>query len=173
MLHCFAQASSSCKGQGLRSLAVHRLLIVVASHFGAQALACGQHAACRLVLAVWGLSTVAWGPLECGLSSHGVWAWLSHGMWNLPGPGNEPVSPALAGGFLSTAPTRKSRKALFFNWRMESCELTLSSIRSPGRAVGFMGTWGVVGADCKVLVSLAQVLASQIQASTLCQPPPS
>ena len=29
-------------------------------------------------------------------------------MWDLPGPGIEPVSPALAGGFLTTAPPGKS-----------------------------------------------------------------
>ena len=29
-------------------------------------------------------------------------------MWDLPGPGLEPVSPALAGGFLTTAPPEKS-----------------------------------------------------------------
>ena len=28
-------------------------------------------------------------------------------MWDLPGPGIEPVSPALAGGFLTTAPAGK------------------------------------------------------------------
>ena len=28
-------------------------------------------------------------------------------MWDLPGPGREPVSPALAGGFLTTAPPGK------------------------------------------------------------------
>ena len=28
-------------------------------------------------------------------------------MWVLPGPGLEPVSPALAGGFLTTAPPGK------------------------------------------------------------------
>ena len=28
-------------------------------------------------------------------------------MWDLPGPGLEPVSPALAGGFLTTAPPVK------------------------------------------------------------------
>ena len=28
-------------------------------------------------------------------------------MWDLPGPGVEPVSPALAGGFLTTAPPGK------------------------------------------------------------------
>ena len=32
----------------------------------------------------------------------------SNGMWDLPGPGIEPVSPALAGGFLTTAPPGKS-----------------------------------------------------------------
>ena len=30
-------------------------------------------------------------------------------MWDLPGPGFEPVSPALAGGFLTTAPPGKPR----------------------------------------------------------------
>ena len=29
-------------------------------------------------------------------------------MWDLPGPGLKPVSPALAGGFLTTAPPGKS-----------------------------------------------------------------
>ena len=29
-------------------------------------------------------------------------------MWDLPGPGIEPVTPALAGGFLTTAPPGKS-----------------------------------------------------------------
>ena len=33
---------------------------------------------------------------------------MLHGMWDLPGPGIEPVSPALAGGFLTTAPPGKS-----------------------------------------------------------------
>ena len=33
-------------------------------------------------------------------------------MWDLPGPGLEPVSPALAGRFLTTAPPGKSPKFL-------------------------------------------------------------
>ena len=33
-------------------------------------------------------------------------------MWDLPGPGLEPVSPALAGGFLTTAPPGKSRSVV-------------------------------------------------------------
>ena len=41
------------------------------------------------------------------LSSGGTWGQLLHGMWNLPKPGIEPVSPVLAGGFLSTVPPGK------------------------------------------------------------------
>ena len=35
-------------------------------------------------------------------------------MWDLPGPGLEPVSPALAGGFLTTAPPGKPHKLFVF-----------------------------------------------------------
>ena len=34
-------------------------------------------------------------------------------MWDLPGAGREPVSPALAGGFLTTAPTGKPSSKYF------------------------------------------------------------
>ena len=34
-------------------------------------------------------------------------------MWDLPGPGLEPVSPALAGGFLTTVPPGKPSKLFF------------------------------------------------------------
>ena len=43
-----------------------------------------------------------------GLSSCGAWAQLLRGMWDLLRPGLEPVSPALADGFLTTATTGKS-----------------------------------------------------------------
>ena len=46
--------------------------------------------------------------LERRLSSCGAQAQLLRGMWDLPGPGIEPMSPALAGGFLTTAPPGKS-----------------------------------------------------------------
>ena len=36
-------------------------------------------------------------------------------MWDLPGPGLEPVSPALAGGFLTTAPPGKPQENRIFN----------------------------------------------------------
>ena len=51
-------------------------------------------------------SCVMW-ALERGLSSCGAQAQLLHGMWDLPGPGLKPVSPALAGRFLTTVPPGK------------------------------------------------------------------
>ena len=79
------------------------------------------------VVAALGLSSCGTGTLEstgfssCGsqalerkLSSRGAGAYLLRSMWDLPGPGLEPVSPALAGGFLTTALPGKSR---FFTLR--------------------------------------------------------
>ena len=42
--------------------------------------------------------------LERELSSRDPQAELPLGMWNLPGPGTEPVSPGLAGGVFTTRP---------------------------------------------------------------------
>ena len=57
-----------------------------------------------------GLSSCGSRALECRLSSGGAQASLLRGLWNLPGPGLEPVSPVLAGGFLTTAPPGKSEE---------------------------------------------------------------
>ena len=51
-------------------------------------------------------------------------------MWDPPGPGLEPVCPALAGGFLTTAPPGKSlavasefpEKSLIFTEASQGCE---------------------------------------------------
>ena len=48
-----------------------------------------------------------------GLSSCGARVLLLHGMWDLPGPGLEPMSLAVAGGFLTTAPPGKSVVVIF------------------------------------------------------------
>ena len=48
------------------------------------------------------------------LSGHGSWAQLLCGMWDLPGPGHEPVSPALAGGLSTTAPPGKPFSFVFW-----------------------------------------------------------
>ena len=50
-------------------------------------------------------------------------------MWDLPGPGLEPVFPALAGGFLTTAPTGKSKEPLYFN--PERCVLPSGNAPTP------------------------------------------
>ena len=44
------------------------------------------------------------GSRRVGFSSCGTQAQLLHSMWDLPGPGIEPMSPALAGRFLKTVP---------------------------------------------------------------------
>ena len=83
---------------------------------GAQASHCGGFSCCRAwtlgtrtsVVVARGLSSCGSWALECRLSNCGAQALLLRGMWDLPGPGLEPVSPALAGGFLTTVPPGKS-----------------------------------------------------------------
>ena len=58
------------------------------------------------------LSSCGSRALECRLSSCGARAQLLRGMWDLPGPGLEPMSPALAGGFLTTAPPGKAHSVI-------------------------------------------------------------
>ena len=80
-----------------------------------QASYCGGFSCCGAwALGTWASVVVAHRPsscgsraLECRLSSCGAWAELLRSMWDLPGPGLEPVSPALAGRFLTTAPPGK------------------------------------------------------------------
>ena len=92
-LCCCARAFSSCGEPGLLFIAVCELL----SH-------CGGFSCCRAqALGAWASVVVA-----RRLSSCGAWAYLLCGMWDLPGLGLEPVSPALAGGFLTTVPPGKS-----------------------------------------------------------------
>ena len=90
-LRCCTRTFSSCGERGLFFVAVRRLLTVVASLVA-------EH------------EFLGAGPQQfwpTGLIS------LWH-VWDLPGPGIEPVSPALAGGLLSTMPLGKSIPFLFF-----------------------------------------------------------
>ena len=95
-LRCCVRAFSSCGERGLLLVVVHGLLIAVASLVA-------EHG-----LLARGLSSCGLQALEHRLSSCGAWAYLLHGMWDLPRPGLEPVSPALAGRFLTTAPPGRS-----------------------------------------------------------------
>ena len=82
-----------------------------------------------LFIAVRGPLTVTASPVaEHGLqtrrlSSCGARAQLLRGMWDLPRPGLEPVSPASAGRFPTTAPPGKPR-IVYFKWmNCMVCEL--------------------------------------------------
>ena len=56
----------------------------------------------------WLLLLQSMGSRHVGFSSCGTWAQLLRSMWDLPRPGLKPVSPAMAGRFLTTAPPGKS-----------------------------------------------------------------
>ena len=80
---------------------------------GARASHCGGFSCCRAqALGARASVVVAHGLSSCGLqvlehSSCVTQAQWLRGMWDLPGPGLEPMSPALAGGFLTTVPPGK------------------------------------------------------------------
>ena len=83
-LHCWARAFSSC-GSGVYSLL-----------------------RCAGFSLRWPLLLRSTGSRHVGFSSCGTQALLLRGMWDLPRPGLEPVSAALAGRFLTTVPPGKS-----------------------------------------------------------------
>ena len=89
-LRCCARAFSSCSELGLLFVAEHEL----------QAPRLQQ---------LWHVGSVV---VAHGLSSCGAQAQLLHSMWDFPAPGIKPVSPALAGGFLTTEPPEKSHKQI-------------------------------------------------------------
>ena len=64
------------------------------------------------VAAACGLRSCGSLALELGLRGCGAWALLPCGMWNLPEPGNKPISSALASRFLCTASPGKSQLTL-------------------------------------------------------------
>ena len=79
-------------------------------HCGARASHCGGFSCCG-ARALGARASVV---MARGLSSCGTRAKLLCGMWDLPGQGMKPVSPALAGGFLTTAPPGKSPVLYFY-----------------------------------------------------------
>ena len=99
-LRCCVQAFSSCGERGLLFPAVCGLLIAVASPVAEHRF----HARRLRVVAARGLFSCGSRDPERRLSSCGTQASLLRSMWDPPGPGHEPVSPALAGGFPTTVP---------------------------------------------------------------------
>ena len=78
-----------------------------------------------LFIAVRGPLTIAASPVvehrlqTHRLSSCGSRAQLLRGMWDLPRPGLEPASPALAGRFSTTAPPGKPPRVFYFYFKTE------------------------------------------------------
>ena len=110
-LRCCTRAFSSCGEQGLLFIVVRRLLIAEASlvaEHGLQVRRFQQLQHTGSVFVAHELNSCGSQALEHRLSSCGVRAQLLCSMWVLPGPGIEPVSLALAGGFLTTVPPGKS-----------------------------------------------------------------
>ena len=91
-----------CIGSSL----LHRLSLVVASG-GYSSLRCAGF------LFLWLLLMRSTGSRHASFSSCGTRAQLLRGMWDVPGPGLEPMSTALAGRFSTTAPPGKSPQAYF------------------------------------------------------------
>ena len=77
------------------------------SSCGVRASHCGSFSCGTQALGCLGFSSCGPHALEHRLSSCGVWAYLLRGMWDPPGPGIEPTSPALAGGLFTTEPPGK------------------------------------------------------------------
>ena len=80
------------------------------------------------------------GTRACGLGSCGSWAlehrlscgaqaYLLCGLWDLPRPGIEPMSPALAGRFFTTEPPGKPLHVLFLTTFLTNLNAILSSIK--------------------------------------------
>ena len=113
-------SSLQCAGFSLRWLLVaqHRLQVCglqQLQHAGSIVATCGPQSTSASVVAAHGLSSCGLGALEHRLGSCGARAQLLHSMWDLPGPGIESMSPALAGGFLTTVPPGKSLHSFFLN----------------------------------------------------------
>ena len=96
-LHLCARAFSSCGKQGPLLIAVRRPLTIAAS-----------------LVAEHRLQTHR-------LSNCGSWAQPLRGLWDLPRPGLEPVSPALAGRLSTTGPPGKPLR--LFSYKNNVCIL--------------------------------------------------
>ena len=98
-----------CTGVSLIALSGN-VSLVVACELTVMASLAAEHG----LYCVWASVVVAGGFHRCvfralhrRLNSCGIWSWLLHGMWDLPGLGLKPMYPALAGRFFTTQPPRK------------------------------------------------------------------
>ena len=77
-------------------------------------------------------------------------------MWDLPGPGLEPVSPALAGRFLTTAPLRKSLSAI------------INTNNAAMNILEYLGKRECAFKTVKASVKLASIEAAPVYTAPLC-----
>ena len=75
-----------------------------------------------------GLSSCLSQALERRLNNCGAQAQSLCGMWDLPGPGIEPVSPALAGGFLTAEPQEKPCRWILNHWTTMEAQFLINYI---------------------------------------------
>ena len=115
------------------NLLIDWFLAVLGLRFCARAFySCGKRG--PLLIAVCGPLTIAASPVVKHrlqmrrLSSCGSRAQLLCGMWDLPRPGLEPVSPALAGRLSTTAPPGKPPEYLFWMASLGSVDFTLKKL---------------------------------------------
>ena len=84
---------------------------------------------------MWASVSAAHGLSSCGsrapghrLNSCSMRALLLPSMWDLPGPGIEPVSPALAGGFLTAEPQEKPCRWILNHWTTMEAQFLINYI---------------------------------------------
>ena len=112
-LHCCVDFSLVVASKGYSLVVVHEL-IAVASFVVEHRL----QSVWALIVAVCRLSNCGSWTLENRLNGCGTWAYLLHGpyglgLWVLPRPEIESVSPALAEGFFTTEPPGKPNLSFF------------------------------------------------------------
>ena len=100
-LHCCVWAFSHCSDRGHSSLWCAGFSCCGARSLGTCAPAAEVHR----------LSSCSLQVLECKFSGCGAWTLLLCDMWDFPTPGNEPMSPALAGVFFSFS-------LIFISWQL-------------------------------------------------------
>ena len=89
-------------------------------------------------------------------------------MWDLPGPGLEPVSSALAGGFLTTVPPGKSYFSFFFFLINLFIYLFLAElgVRFCARAFSSCGKWGPLFIAVRGPLTIAASLVAEHRLQT-------
>ena len=100
------------------------------------------------------------GSLEPRLNSCGTQASLLRDTWDLPGPGLEPMSPALADGLLTTAPPGESHQIKFFKKIFIHLFLGALGLRCCAGAFSSCGEWGLLFiVVCGLLIAVASLVA--------------